>query len=192
MIARSLAAVLLATLLAACGRQATTPDPAQAPEPAPAPAAQPAAGAGQFGPTERAFVELTIATDDQAVALLDLGAGHATDPALRALAAELAAARRAELAQLHAILAGAALTYVNQHAGHDMPGMPTSTEIATLAGLGAGFDPEFTRLLRAHLEESATVIRGALESVDHKETRAIVERMATERAASLARLDQTH
>lgn len=188
---RLIAVALLAMVTVACGQRASAPEPVPAPVPAPAPAALPPAGAGptgEFGPTERAFVELTIATDEAAVALLELGARRGSDQALRDLATELIAARRAELTELHRLLVDAAVPYVNHHAGHDMPGMPTAEELAALTVAGPGFDAQFARLVRAHLEESAQVVRGALGSVTHKETRALVQRMAQERAGSLARL----
>jgi uncharacterized protein (DUF305 family) len=169
--------VLLALALVACGR----PDPV-----APSPTATTA-----FGDTARAFVELAIATDDQALKLLDQGAGRAADPALRELAGELAAVRRTELHELHTLLETAGVPYVNNHAGHDMPGMPTDAELATLttvAEFDTGFDAAFARLVRAHLEESAVVAKSAAESVEHPETKAAAQRMAEERAAALARL----
>jgi predicted outer membrane protein len=178
-------AVLLAAALVACGRQA--PEPQPVPLSVPPPAAAPASG---FGPTERAFVELSIATGDAAIRLLDLGARRAGDPALGELARDLGRAHRAELAELHGLLADEAVAYVNHHAGHDMPGMPTDAELATLAGSGAGFDAEFARLLRAHLDESAGVVRSALGSLGHEPTRAAAERMERDRAAALTRLDR--
>jgi uncharacterized protein (DUF305 family) len=181
---RLLATVLLAALLTACGRQA--PDPAR--HPAPSPGAQAVASNPALDATARAFVELVIATDDQAVALLDLGAERAADPALRAFAGEQAAARRAELTRLHEILDAAGIPYANQHAGHDMPGMPTEAELAAL-GTAADFDAEFTRLARAHLTESATVARSGAGSITHERTKAVADAMVRERADALAALD---
>jgi hypothetical protein len=176
--------LLLCLLLAACSGEATAP----APEP-------PASGAGQsvlqpaFGLTERAFVELAIATDDQAVRLLDLGS-RALQPALRELATEIGAARRAETARLHGLLDAAAVEYVNNHEGHDMPGMPTDAEISALGGSGAGFDVMFVKLVRAHLDESAGVVRTAAQSVSDEPTRAVARLMETDRIDFLKRLGQ--
>jgi uncharacterized protein (DUF305 family) len=176
--------LLLCLLLAACSREATAP----APEP-------PASGAGQsvlppaFGLTERAFVELAIATDDQAVKLLDLGA-RAARPALRELATEIGAARRAEITRLRGLLATAAVEYVNNHEGHDMPGMPTDEEITALDGSGAGFDAMFVKLVRAHLDESGVVVRSAAQAVSDEPTRAVAQLMETDRIDFLKRLGQ--
>lgn len=178
--------VLLALALAACGQQAPAAPP---PTSTPTPAATPTTEAStSFGDTEKAFVELTIATDEQAVKLLDTGVERAVDPALRELAGALAAVRRTEMHELHTLLEAAGVPYVNNHVGHDMPGMPTDTELTTLTSAAAAFDTEFTRLVRAHLEESAMVAESAVGSVGHPETKAAAERMAEERAAALARL----
>ncbi|OLF11895.1 DUF305 domain-containing protein [Actinophytocola xanthii] len=182
-----LLAVLLATGLTACGQQdPATPPSASPPAPPPA-AAEPSVPPGGFGPTEQAFTQLAISTDDQAVRLLDLGARRAANPALRAFAGELATTRRAELESLHGLLDAASVPYQNLHEGHDMPGMPTDAELTGLAS-SAAFDTELTRLVRAHLTESATVARSAATQVTHEPTKAVAAAMATERAAALTRL----
>jgi uncharacterized protein (DUF305 family) len=164
---------LLAVLLTGCGQQA----------PAPAPVRPVASG---LDATTRAFVELTIATDDQAVKLMDLGASRAVDPALRAFASGLASARRAELTELRAILSP--VQYVNYHEGHDMPGMPTAAELVALAS-SQDFDTEFTRLARAHLTESSTVARSGINAIKHERTRTVAEAMEQERTSALRTLD---
>jgi uncharacterized protein (DUF305 family) len=161
---------LLVALLSGCGQQAQAPAPV----------------ASGLDATTRAFVELTIATDDQAVKLMDLGASRATDPALRSFAAGLASARRAELVELRAILAP--VPYVNHHEGHDMPGMPTEAELVALAA-SPTFDAEFTRLARAHLTESTTVARSGVGAVRHDRTRTVASAMEQERTTALQTLD---
>jgi len=184
---RLLGPVLLAAALAACGQQA----PASVPPPQHTghhASATSAAADGSFDATARAFVELVIATDDQAVKLMDLGA-RATSPALRQLAGDLGARRRGELATLRGILEEAGVAYVDNHAGHDMPGMPTDLELTGLAAAGAGFDAELVRLVRTHLTESTTVAQSGTTSIGHEETRAAAESIARERAAALQALD---
>jgi uncharacterized protein (DUF305 family) len=135
-----------------------------------------------------AFVELVIATDDQAVKLMDLGAHRATNPALRQLATDLAGVRRTEVTELRDILGAAKVPYVDNHAGHDMPGMPTEAELVALAA-APDFDAEFTRLARAHLTESTTVAKSGATAVTHPATRAAAEAMVRERADALRSLD---
>lgn len=131
-------------------------------------------------------MELTIATDDQAVKLLDLGATRAHDPALRTFAGTLAAARRTELASLHDLLG--TTPYVNNHAGHDMPGMPTEAELTALAA-AADFDGEFVRLVRNHLTESSTVARSGESAVRDERTHALAAAMLRQRGEELRELD---
>ncbi|MFC4858065.1 DUF305 domain-containing protein [Actinophytocola glycyrrhizae] len=180
--------VLLVAALSACGRQGPTP----AANPAPPPETRVVASNGGsdtgLDATALAFVELVVATDDQAVKLLDLGAERAMSPRLKVFAGELAAARRAEAERLRGILDTARVPYVNNHAGHDMPGMPTEAELVALRA-AQDFDAEFTRLARAHLIESATVAESGAKSVAHEETKAIAREMVRERASALRSLD---
>ncbi|WP_199442150.1 DUF305 domain-containing protein [Umezawaea beigongshangensis] len=170
----------LALALAACGTPTPTPEPVPS-----------STGSGRFGPTDVAFAELSVATGEQAVRLADLGSRRATGPALRSLAADTAAARRAELTELRGLLAAAAVPYADQHRGHDMPGMPTDVELDALGAAGADFDLRFTTALRAHLEESATVVASAVDSpASAPETVELAERMRRDRHALLERLNR--
>ncbi|GAA2785792.1 DUF305 domain-containing protein [Crossiella cryophila] len=177
-LARPMLIALLGLGLTGCAQQAASPPPSA-----------PSTAAGVFGPTETAFAELVIATDDQAVKLLDAGAARVVRPALRELAAELGSARRAERETLHELLKQAGVAYVDNHQGHDMPGMPTEPELSALAR-AADFDAEFIRLLRAHLTESSTVATSAAESITHPATKEVAGRMTGQREVDLARLAQ--
>lgn len=174
---RSTAVVALLLALCACGTDSATPRD-------PAPRAR--AVASSLDATARAFVELTIATDDQAVKLLDLGASRAHDPALRSFAGTVVAARRTELASLHDILGST--PYVNNHAGHDMPGMPTEAELIALRA-APDFDAEFVRLVRNHLTESSTVARSGSEAITDSRTHAVAASMVLTRDEELSQLD---
>jgi uncharacterized protein (DUF305 family) len=129
-----------------------------------------------------------VATDDQVGKLLAAGAERARRPELRQFATDLASARRTEAAGLRAILGDERIPYVDNHAGHDMPGMPTAAELVALAA-APDFDAEFTRLVRAHLTESATVANSGATAVTHPATKAAAEAMVRERAAALRSLD---
>lgn len=185
---RVLVTVLLAAALVACGQQAPA---SHEHTPSSTPSSVPSSSTAQtgFDGVAVAFVQLAIATGDQAVKLLDQGAQQATSPELRALAADLAEVRRAEVTELHGILDGLSVPYVNNHAGHDMPGMPTDTEITALASSGPGFDAEFARLLRAHLTESKTVLESSAKSLADEKAKAAARTMAEERTKALGRLD---
>ncbi|MFD9704582.1 hypothetical protein [Lentzea sp. NPDC059081] len=148
--------LLLAGLLAACQ---------QAP---PAPQAPSTTQQNGYGATERAFVELSIATDEQALKLVDL-----TDRA------ELKQNRAAELVELRKLLDG---PYVNNHAGHDMPGMPTDAEIE----LAATSPDALRQFVHTHLTESLQVLRSAGSAITHQPTAEVVKLMERHRTAELA------
>lgn len=176
-----LVGILAALVLAGCAAEESA---------APAPVVPAITGAGQFGLTERAFVELEIATDDQALKLLDLG-GSLSSVSLRGLAAEIGTAWRTELSSLHGLLAVAGLGYANNHEGHDMPGMPTPDELTELTKLsGSMFDTVFARLLKAHLDESAGVARTAAQSTGHPATRTLATQMEQDRLRFSRRLGE--
>jgi hypothetical protein len=121
-----------------------------------------------YGATERAFVELAIATDEQALKLLEL-TGEA----------ELKENRHTELAELKKLLDA---PYVNNHAGHDMPGMPTDAEIQ----LASTSPDALKQFVHAHLTESLEVVRSARTAITHPPTAEVVELMERHRTAELA------
>ncbi|GHH31515.1 hypothetical protein [Lentzea cavernae] len=149
--------LLLAGLLSAC-QQAPPPSP-----PPPSPSSQ-----NGYGATERAFVELAIATDEQALKLLDL----ADRP-------ELEENRNVELAELRKLLDA---PYVNNHAGHDMPGMPTDAEIQ----LASTSPDALEQFVHTHLTESLEVVRSAGSAITHPPTAEVVKLMERHRTAELA------
>jgi uncharacterized protein (DUF305 family) len=173
-------AVVLVLGLAACGHQAG----ATAPTAQPVPSGPP----GAFGATEQAFVQLEVATDDQAVKLLDLGAKRAASPRLRAFAATVAADRRTELAELRGLLDAASVPVLNIHQGHDMPGMTTEAELTGLSAT-SDFDATFVELVEAHLAESERVAKSAVRAVTNAPTKDLATRMVSERASALEQLD---
>ncbi|MFD5831563.1 hypothetical protein [Lentzea sp. NPDC060358] len=152
--------LLLAGLLAAC-QQAP-------PAPPPTTTSAPTSAQNGYGATERAFVELAIATDEQALRLVQL-----TDRP------ELAQNRSTELVELRKLLDG---PFVNNHGGHDMPGMPTDAEIELAAKDGDAL----RQFVHAHLTESLEVLRSAGSAITHPPTAAVVDLMERHRTAELA------
>ncbi|MDX8028583.1 hypothetical protein SK803_00100 [Lentzea sp. BCCO 10_0856] len=137
-------------------------------EPTPAGPPSPTSAANGYGATERAFVELAIATDEQALKLVELDGNTA-----------LIENRRTELVELRKLLDA---PYVNNHAGHDMPGMPTDAEIQ-LASTSPDARKQF---VRTHLTESLEVLRSAGSAITHQPTAEVVELMERHRTAELA------
>ncbi|MET9629872.1 hypothetical protein ABZX92_20650 [Lentzea sp. NPDC006480] len=120
-----------------------------------------------YGATERAFVELSIATDEQALKLVTLD----DNPSL-------VENREAELAALRTLLDA---PYVNNHAGHDMPGMPTDAEIQ----LAATSPDARKQFVHAHLTEQLEVLRSAGAAITHPPTAEVVKLMEQHRTAEL-------
>ncbi|SDH07184.1 hypothetical protein SAMN05216553_115142 [Lentzea fradiae] len=151
-------ALLLVGLLAACQQGPPPPPP-------PSPATTSQTG---YGPTERAFVELAISTGEQAVKLVGLTGRD-----------DLKRNRATELTELRKLLDA---PYADNHAGHDMPGMPTDAEIA----LAATSEEARDQFVRAHLTESLEVLRSAKQAITHPPTAAVVELMERHRTEELA------
>ncbi len=113
-------------------------------------------------------MELAIATDEQALKLVELTGS-----------AELKRNRTTELAELRKLLDA---PYVNNHAGHDMPGMPTDAEIQ----LASTSEDALKQFVHAHLTESLEVLRSARTAITHPPTAEVVELMERHRTAELA------
>ncbi|CAL9394995.1 hypothetical protein SUDANB95_01329 [Actinosynnema sp. ALI-1.44] len=147
----------------------------------------PALGPPPLGPTDAAYVQLAIPQVESALPLLDLVT--ARDTTLAPLAREITASHRAELGRLHALLRDRGLTYLDEHRGHDMPGMVTAPEVAGLGTLtGPEFDTTAKALLRTHLDESVTVARVARESGTDTDLRALVADLVRHREDHLGKL----
>ena len=110
-------------------------------EPRPAPSAPAsAATSAAFGGTDLAWIEITIAMDEQLLPLLALAPQHG-QPAMAALTARVRTSTEAELTALRALRDEAGLPAQNPHEGMPMPGMVTADQVTQAAKLtGAPFD----------------------------------------------------
>ncbi|MEJ2857759.1 MULTISPECIES: DUF305 domain-containing protein [unclassified Saccharothrix] len=148
------------------------------------PAAEPPAA---LSATDAAYVQLAIPQAESALPLLDLVTSRETP--LTPLTREIAADHRAELDRLHALLRDRGLPYLDEHRGHDMPGMVTAPEVTGLATLtGPDFDTHASALLKAHLEESAAVARVEQKAGADAELLALVADLLRAREDHLAKL----
>jgi uncharacterized protein (DUF305 family) len=130
---------------AACGGDSPAPAPAT-------PAAVASSGApGFFGGTDLAWVEISIAMNEQLLPLLNLAPANGADPGVKKLAADVKAFNANELTTLRKLHDQAKLPAQNPHEGMPMPGMVTPEQVAQAAKTtGAGFDS----LLLLHLKEA--------------------------------------
>ncbi|MET8343876.1 DUF305 domain-containing protein [Streptomyces microflavus] len=187
------APILLALLgLTASAGCSTTSEPAPAASPvrtaaAPSPTASPSASST---PTDAAWAQLMTPMNEKALALLTLAADRATEPRLRAFAARLQSGQEAELGRLRPLLARMGLPDTDVHAGHDMPGMVTETDLeAAGAAEGAAFDRLFLTGIRDHLRHSAQVSRSEITAGARADAKQLAAALVTAREAALTELE---
>ncbi|GIF75119.1 DUF305 domain-containing protein [Asanoa siamensis] len=157
-------------------------------DPAPAvPAAVPVVNA--FGGTDRAWIEISIAMNEQVLPLLALVPTRSDEAALTKLSAEVQASATAELTTLRRLHEQAGLPAENPHEGMLMPGLVPTDAVTEAAALsGAPFDEAVREHLRSYLEQSARLAEGEQESGTDPETRDLATRTATARDTALRQL----
>jgi hypothetical protein len=169
----ALGAALIAVVAASSGCTA----PPKAPQSTPASA---------FGGTDTAWIEVTIAMDEQVRPLLDLVPHHAADPALPPLAARVHAFVDAELSTLHQLHDRAALPSQNPHEGMVMPGLVPSDQVTRAATLtGPAFDQFAGPALREFLTHGADLARSELRNGREPATKALATAVLDARTAAL-------
>ena len=146
-------------------------------------------GSGFFGGTDLAWVEITIAMNEELLPLLELAPAHASDAGLRALAAEVKTGHEQELDVLRRLHDRAGLPAENPHKGMPMPGMVTPQQVtAAAAAEGAAFDTLLTRHLRAHLEQGVKLALSEQKAGVEPQTRALADRVIASRGRFLGDL----
>jgi len=139
----------------------------QAPKPAPT-------VAGTFGGTDRAWIEVNIAMDEQMRPLLDLVPQRAADPAVMALAIQVRAFTDTELPALRLVHDQAGLPTQNPHEGMPMPGMVTAAEVAEAATLrGTEFDALTVKKVKEYLVQGASLAQSETKYGVEPRTRAL-------------------
>ena len=123
-VAAALTAAVVLTGTAGCAGSQPTP------EPKPRLSFDPS-----FGVTDRAWIEINIAMDEQLEPLLALVPQRAAQPETRALAGQVHALVGGELSTLRQLHDQAGLPAENPHEGMVMPGMVTPSEVAQAATL---------------------------------------------------------
>ncbi|HEX7303236.1 DUF305 domain-containing protein [Lentzea sp.] len=172
-------ALILAVVLAVAGCSAQA-----AQETTRTAATPPELSATDLSGTDLAFVDLLIPQNTSALAALDLAEPGS---ALRPVAERVAATYRAELEQARAVLARTGRQESGQHEGHDMPGMITAAELASIRH-SPDVDGQLRTLLRAQFEEARTVARAELASGTHPPVRDLGASIDRTRAEFLALL----
>ncbi|WP_343446388.1 DUF305 domain-containing protein [Micromonospora schwarzwaldensis] len=133
-----------------------------------------------------------IPMNEQVLKALDLVPGQTTDERIRDLAGRIAAGRRAELDDLRRLRGSAGLSAVNQHEGHDLPGMVVPADLVVLRSLrDAAFDRAVRETLREHVEQGARLADAEQTNGGDPETRRLAERMRQTRATERGWLRRT-
>ena len=183
---RTATAGCLLTLLlgaAACDAGTTAAPPA-----ATASSAAPGS-AGFFGGTDLAWVEITIAMNEEMLPLLDLVPTHSSDAGVKALAAEVRAFHGQELLTLRRLHDQAKLPAENPHKGMPMPGMVTPDQVIQAAAVrGPAFDKLLIRHLQAHFEHGAKLAESEKKAGVEPQTKALATDVISSREKYLAKL----
>ncbi|MFI1990518.1 DUF305 domain-containing protein [Actinoplanes sp. NPDC020271] len=163
------AAALL--LLTGCGQRT-----------APPPAASPTVPPATFGGTDLAWIEITLAMNEQVIPLLDAIPAHTATPAVTDLATRVRTVTEAELIQLRALHDKAGLPSDNPHEGMPMPGMVTTSALTALTQLsGTAFDTAVTEKLHEGLDQAISLARSEQANGADPDTRALAGAAITAR-----------
>jgi uncharacterized protein (DUF305 family) len=184
---RSVAGGCLLVLLAGaagCGGGATAPAPAASVVAAPAPGSS-----GFFGGTDLAWVEITIAMNEELLPLLDLAPGHSRDAAVQQLAAQVRAGHEDELGVLRGLHDQARLPAENPHKGMPMPGMVTPDQVTEATAVsGPAFDKLLLQHLKAHFDQGVRLADSEEKAGVEPQTKALAARVRQSRESFLAAL----
>jgi hypothetical protein len=142
--------------------------------------------ARSLSPTDVAFIELMIPMNERAMPLLDL-LSTASTGGLRDVAAALRATYAAEVDMLRAALAAGGLVEQGLHAGMDMPGYVTQTQLNAVRS-GIGRNAAAPDVLCRHLRQSLLVARAEVDAGSDAATRAIATDMVAARVEHVAAL----
>jgi len=140
-----------------------------------------------FGGTDLAWIEITIAMDEQVQPLLDLVPSHSRDPKVQALGVQVQAVAKAELATLRSLHDQAGLPAANPHEGMPMPGVVTIDKVNQAARLsGTTFDAVAVEQIRGYLEHGIDLAQSEQKSGAEAQTRALALNVIRTRTEALS------
>jgi uncharacterized protein (DUF305 family) len=173
--------VLATALTSVAGCRQTTADPKPA-------AVTPS---DNFGGTDLAWIEITIAMDEQLEPLLALVPKQSHDPQVRALATQVRGFTDAELATLRALHNEAQLPSQNPHEGMEMPGMVSADTVTKASALsGAAFDQLVRAQIKAHLLQGENLAKSEENAGIDPRTRALASSVIHTRTEALGSIKQ--
>ncbi|WP_414936903.1 DUF305 domain-containing protein [Amycolatopsis sp. cmx-11-51] len=165
---------LLAWVLAGCSTATSA-----------APAAQGAPGASQADIT---FSQQMVPHHQQSIQVANLASERSASEFVKATAAKIIKAESAEVQTMTGWLRSwnAAVLPAAGHAGHSMPGMITSGQVASLQNLtGAEFDKTWLPLMAEHLRNGVAMAKTVLSSGEHAETKALAQEIVENQTAAI-------
>ncbi|MEU4564252.1 DUF305 domain-containing protein [Actinoplanes sp. NPDC023936] len=190
---RAFLAVALTATLAACAGRPEPPPAAARPSVEIRPSSTPPAAAPSLSTTDSAWIEISIAMDEQLLPLLDLAASRAARPALRELAAQVRTRTQKELAALRRLHDAAGLPAENPHKGMPMPGMVTPEQVAeAAAATGAAFDTLVRTHLEAHLTQCVHLIGSLLKTGSAPQVVTVADTMKANAEYALEKMGTRH
>jgi Domain of unknown function (DUF305) len=168
--------VLATVLTAVAGCRPTTASPTPA-------AVTPSA---DFGGTDLAWIDITIAMDEQLRPLLALVPQRSRDAHVRALAKQVQAFTDTELSPLRALHNEAKLPARNPHEGMLMPGMVSADTVRKASTLsGAAFDNLVRDQVKAYLQQGASLAGSEEKAGIEPRTRALAASVIHTRTEAL-------
>jgi hypothetical protein len=155
------------------------------------PPASAAPPAGTFGGTDRAWLEITIAMDEELLPLLALTPANSSSTPLKSLSAQVKAFTEEELGTLRQLGIEAGLPAENQHKGMPMPGMVTPSLLASATTQrGKPFDALLATTLREHLEQGQKLATSEQSAGAESRTKELAGRIVETRTAALKDLQE--
>jgi hypothetical protein len=147
----------------------------------PSTSASASAAVSSFTATDRAWIEINIAMDEQLVPMLNLVDGHTGSAVVRDLGKKADASTKSELLDLRRLHDQAGLPAENPHKGMEMPGMVSSNQITHAGAVReADFDDYFKKCLRDHLDQTGRLALGEKSSGKEPQTVSLASRVLQE------------
>ena len=144
---------------------------------------------GYFGGTDLAWVEITIAMDEQLLPLLALSKGRAANASVLAFSDAVREFTEQELTALRALHDQAKLPSTNPHEGMLMPGMVTPEQVtAAQAASGKAFDALLVQGVRAHLTQGTSLAGSEVKAGVEPRTLALAKQVLSTRAKAQAQI----
>ena len=149
----------------------------------------PATPTADFGGTDLAWIEITIAMDEQVEPLLALVPAKGRDAGVRALAQQVQAFTGSELTPLRALHDEAGLPAQNPHEGMPMPGVVSAETVRRASALsGAAFDKLVRAQISDHLRQGKNLAESEEKAGTERRTRALASDVIHTRTEALSQM----